>query len=85
MAASVDDLRAFHDFVARKLAEGGSQPPTPEECLDLWFVENQTPEERADDLAAIQEGLDDMDAGRTRPVDDVLQELRQKYNLPLSQ
>jgi hypothetical protein len=75
MATAVDELRSFHEFVYRKLTEGGSEPPSPQECLDLWLIENQTPEEQSETLEAIRQGLDDMYAGRTRPVEDVLQDL----------
>ena len=85
MATAFDDLRAFHEFVGRKLAEGGSEPASPQECLDLWLVENQPPEEQAATWEAIRQGLDDMRAGRTRPAEDVLRDLCRKHNLPVPQ
>ena len=85
MATAIDDLRAFHEFVGRKLAESGNEPPTPQDCLDLWLIENESPEEEAATLEAIREGLADLDAGRARPVEDVLRDLCRKHNLPMPQ
>jgi prevent-host-death family protein len=38
--------------------------------------------ERVKAIEGIRRGLEDVKAGRTRPVDEALEELRQKYNLP---
>ncbi len=75
-----NDPRAFHDFLGAKLSNGGSDL-TLEECLDLWEYENQSDEERDDTLAAVREGLADVEAGRTRPAEDVIRDLCRKYNL----
>lgn len=39
-------------------------------------------EREHDDLAAIQAGIEDMEAGRYRPLDEVDAEIRKKYNIP---
>ena len=75
-----NDLKAFRDFADAKLSNGGANI-TLEEALDLWEYENQTEEEREGTVLAIREGLDDMYAGRTRPANEVLAELRQKFSL----
>ena len=73
MATMLNDLRAFHEFVGRKLAEAGDDLPTPEECLDLWLIENQTPEEQAETLEElrreIQVGIEQADRGELGPMD----------------
>lgn len=38
--------------------------------------------ERLETIAAIREGLEDMKNGRTRPAEEVFEELRQKYGIP---
>ena len=38
--------------------------------------------ERASVIEGIRRGLDDVQAGRTRPADEALEELRRKYDLP---
>lgn len=70
-------LKNFHRFIGDQLQNGG---PTmsPEECLTLWRVE----QERADTLAGIQEGLDDLKAGRVRPIEAFDTEFRRKHNIP---
>ena len=83
MATAIDDLRAFHEFVGRKLAEGGSDSPSPQDCLDLWLIENRSPEEETETLEAICEGFADLAAGRTRPAEDVMRDLCRKHNLPI--
>ena len=85
MATAFDDLRAFHEFVGRKLAEAGSDPPSTQDCLDLWLLENRSPGEDSETLEAIREGFADLDAGRTRPAEDVLRDLCRKYDLPMPQ
>ena len=39
-------------------------------------------ERERDDLAAIQAGIEDMEAGRYRPLAEVDAEIRKKYNIP---
>ena len=75
-----NDLKAFRDFADAKLSNGGANL-TLEEALDLWEYENLTHEQREETVQAIREGLDDMYAGRTRPANEVLAELRQKFSL----
>jgi len=76
----VDDLKAFRDFVDAQLLNGGSDR-TPEECLELWILENLTEEERAEVIEEVRLGLEDLNAGRTRPAREALSDLRRKYNL----
>jgi len=53
-----------------------------DDALLNWEVENQTDEEREDTLQAIREGLAEVEAGRTRPAEDVIRDLCRKHNLP---
>ena len=79
----IDDLRAFRDFVDAHLGNEGSSL-TPEECLDLWIIENSSDEEREEAVAATRLGLDDMYAGRTRAAREAIAELWRKQKLPES-
>lgn len=63
-----DDLRSFHEFVSRQLDNGGADL-TPEQVLTLW-------RERLKTIESVRRGLEDIEAGRTRPADEVLAELR---------
>lgn len=73
-----NDLKAFRDFANEQLANGGADM-TLEAALDLWEYENSPEEEREETLRAIQRGLDDMHAGRTRPAEEALRELCRKH------
>jgi hypothetical protein len=77
----IDDPQAFREFLDAQLADGGANL-TLDEVLALWECENQTEAERAETLAAIREGLADVEAGRVRPAREAIAELRRKYNLP---
>ena len=77
-----NDLRAFRDFLDAKLANGGGGL-TPEECLELWVVENESPHERAVTVQAVREALDDMRAGDTGiPAREAVAAIRRKHGLP---
>jgi hypothetical protein len=77
----IDELRAFRDFVDAQLGDGGSSL-TPEECLGFWVFENLSDEEREEYIVWIRRGLEDLDAGRTRPAREALAELRRFRSLP---
>jgi hypothetical protein len=59
---SLDDLREFHRFVGEKVNNGGASL-SPEEVLDEWRDLHPDPEAAKEDLAAIQEAIDDMENG----------------------
>ena len=77
----VNDLRAFRQFIDEQLSNGGANL-TLEEALIHWEVENQSDEEKEETLAAIRQGLADVEAGRTRPAEDVIRDLCRKFNFP---
>ncbi len=66
---STHPLAAFHKFVGDQLQNADASLMSPEEALARW-------RERQSTLSAIQEGLADIDAGRTRPVEELLEELQ---------
>lgn len=74
-ALSIHSLAEFHKFVGEQLQSVDASLLSPEEVLARW-------RERQSTLNAIREGLADIDAGRTRPVEDLLDELRAR--LPAS-
>jgi hypothetical protein len=76
-----NDPRAFHDFLGAKLSSGANGL-TLEEYLDLWEYENSSEEEREETIRAIARGLDDMNAGRTKPFEDFDREFRERHGLP---
>jgi hypothetical protein len=82
-SSTAEELRSFHAFLTRVLdGLAGQDPPSPEDCVALWRLEHQSPEELADTLEAIREGLADMHAGRTRPFEDFDRDFRERHGLP---
>ncbi|MBW3598121.1 MAG: hypothetical protein KY475_12715 [Planctomycetes bacterium] len=69
------DLADFQQFVAGRI-QSDREESSLEDYVCLWRAQ----QERAGAIAAIQEGLDDLAAGRVRSADDVLAELRQPLN-----
>ena len=76
-----EDLQAFRAFIDEQLANGGAML-TPIEVLELWEFQHPTDQDRDETLAAIEEGLKDVDEGRVRPFEDFDREFRQKHGLP---
>jgi predicted transcriptional regulator len=68
-ASQADSLAEFHKFVGEQLQQADAPLMSPEEALARW-------RERQETLAAIREGLADIEAGRTRPVEETLHELK---------
>jgi hypothetical protein len=76
-----NDPRAFRDFLDAKLSNGG-EGSSLEELLALWEYENSPEEEKEEAIRAIQRGLADMYAGRTRPFEEFDREFRERHRLP---
>jgi hypothetical protein len=76
------DAEAFHQFLGAQLQVGGREK-SPEEILAQWRAEHPSPDELRDSVAAIREVLADMEAGdRGRPLQDVIDDIRGKLQLP---
>ncbi len=80
MPVTLEQLEDFHRFAQAKVGNGGVE--SMEELVDLWRIEHPSPEEQAEIHAIIRQGIADIKAGRGRPADEVMSELRRKYNLP---
>lgn len=79
MSVTPADLDSFNAFALAKIQGGGAE--SMNELFDLFLLENPTPEESADVHSAIVGGLADIEAGKGRPAEQVLAELRQKHGL----
>ena len=75
-----NDLVAFRGFIDQKLSDGGGNL-TPDEVLAEWEFTNQSDHDRAETLNAVRKGIEDIEAGRSRPARDVMVDLCRKYNL----
>lgn len=62
----------------KTLQRTGQEPDAVVSHLVLATL-TQMEEQRAEDTAAIQEGLDAIDQGRVRPFKEFMAEMRQKY------
>jgi hypothetical protein len=66
------ELEDFYVFVGEQV-KNGDVKISPEQVLAMW-------RERVETVKAIQEGLEDVEAGRVRAAADVLAELRNELN-----
>lgn len=82
MSSQANDLRDFHRFVGEKV-ENGRVSLSPEEVLDEWRILHPDSEAVAEDIAAIQEAIDDMEKGDTGiSFDEFDRDFRARRNLP---
>ena len=80
-AQITNELVDFHRFVGEK-AMNGSAHLSPEEVLDEWRMQHPPPLDE-DDIAAIQEALDDIENGEVgMPIEEFEREFRATHNLP---
>jgi hypothetical protein len=78
------DLLSFHQFVTDQL-KTGEPTLSPEEAVEVWRLCNRTREEYDEDVAAIREALEDLDAGeKGMPLEQFLDEFRKRHNLDRS-
>ena len=77
MAVTQDDLDNFHRFATERLTNGDADL-----TIDDLVIEWDSRRDRDEINAAIREGLADIDAGRTRPANEVTEELRKKHRIP---
>lgn len=81
-AQSLNDLRDFHEFVGQTVNNGGASL-SPEEVLDEWRTLHPAPEALQEDIAAIQEAIDDMEKGDTGiSFEEFDRDFRAHRNLP---
>jgi len=80
--ATQEQIDSFHSFATEQLRTGGKDK-TVDQLYDQWRFENPSPEEFEENVAAIQGAIDDMNNGDTgRDADEVIAEVRNRYNLP---
>ena len=78
----IKELREFHRFLTDKLSADGIDV-SPEEALDEWRRVHPQNQAFDEDVAAIQEALDDMAKGdRGILWDEFDPEFRKRHNLP---
>ena len=60
--ATQEQIDSFHRFASERIRDGGSTKSV-DELYDQWRYENVTREEHAENIAAIQASIDDMNNG----------------------
>jgi hypothetical protein len=77
------ELQSFHQFIGERLNIGHTSL-SPEEALEIWRLQNRSPEEFQEDVEAIRQALADMEAGDTgTPVEEFLTEFEKRHQLDL--
>ena len=83
--ATQEQIDSFHQFATEQIQNGGREKSV-DELYDQWRLENLSSEELEENVAAIQGAIDDMKNGDCgRDVDEVIAEVRSKYELPASE
>ncbi len=72
--AKSSSLAEFYQFIGKILDSNPVDPVSPEHAWTSWQSHRAT-------LAAIQDGLSDVEAGRTSPLGDFDREFRQRHGL----
>jgi len=67
-------LESFHQFVGRQLSTDAAARLSPEQVLVLW-------RERQESLGAIRDGMADVDAGRTKSLEEFDRDFRLRHGL----
>ena len=79
---TIEELREFHRFLTDKLTNDGLDL-SPEEALDEWRRIHPQPQALDEDVAAIQEAVDDMAKGDQGILFDQFDgDFRSRHNLP---
>jgi hypothetical protein len=75
MAITCDDLNEFHRFAEARLTSDGAE--NLHQLVDLWEIEHPAPGAHAENVAAVQAAIRDMENGDTgRPALEIVKELR---------
>jgi hypothetical protein len=77
MSITNADIDSFCSFAKSQIAV--HNPESMGELFELFLLEHPSSEEQAEVRAAIERGLADVEAGRVRPADEVMAELREQY------
>ena len=80
MSITKTELDRFHDF-AVSLVSGAESDVTWLQLFELWRMENPSVAEYRENVAAIRESLDAMEAGRMRPLSDFDAEFRKRHGI----
>ncbi len=77
MATTREELESFHQYAARRLKDGGSEP-----SLDDLLTEWADSRDREAINEAIRRGLADVNAGRHESADPATEKTRREFEFP---
>ena len=77
MAVTLEQLDDFHRFASEMLSNGGRELSWGDLIL-LW--QDSLKQDQVN--AGIRKGIEEMNAGLGRPLDEFMDEFRQKHNIP---
>jgi hypothetical protein len=80
MSITKTELDRFHDF-AVSLVSGAESDVTWLQLFELWRMENPSAAEYRENVAAIRESLEAMEAGQMRPLADFDAEFRRRHGI----
>jgi len=80
MSVTMEELDRFHDF-AISLVSGLESDVTWPQLFEAWRLQNPSAAEYDEDVAAIQESLDAMEAGRMRAFSAFDVEFRSRHGM----
>lgn len=73
MVVTRDELVSFNEFVNKQM-NNGSVALSLEDCLYQWRAER----DRAETIASVQRGVEDIEAGRWYSLDEMDQHIREE-------
>ena len=80
MSVTKTELDRFHDFAVAQVSDADADV-TWLQLFELWRLENPSQAEYRENVAAIRESLEAMEAGRMRPLADFDAEFRRRHPL----
>jgi hypothetical protein len=80
MNVTKEELDRFHDFAVSVVSDREPEV-TWLQLFELWRVENPSADEHRDNIAAVYEALQAMDAGKMRPFSAFDAEFRTRHNI----
>lgn len=81
MATTEQELESFAEY-ARERLDKGDVDLSIDELFDLWRAENPSDSARAENVAAVQEGIRAVDEGRMKALDDFSRDFRERHDMP---
>ncbi len=80
MPTSTQELQNFQEYATARIQNDGAKLEL-EDLLDEWKHKNQDTERLHEDILAVKASLRDVESGETgTPVEDVIREIKTKYN-----